>query len=163
MCTRRYGDGLQLQAELLDAVSNLVAVDAEELRRLALVASGTLDGLGQPLTLDVLEVDALCRQTELRGFNASSERREIRRFEPVAIDQQHRPLDRVAQLADVAGPLVLLERRRGSFRESAHMLPEFAIETIDVETGEQRDVASPLAERRKRNRHDLQPVEQVFA
>jgi len=54
------------QAELLDPVADLVAVDAEELGRLRLVAAGAVERLGQQLTLDVIEVDAFLGQPELR-------------------------------------------------------------------------------------------------
>jgi shikimate 5-dehydrogenase len=50
---------LDLQAELLDAVSHLIAIDAEELSGLTLTASGALERLGQELPFDVIEVDAL--------------------------------------------------------------------------------------------------------
>ena len=60
-----------LQAELLDAVPHLVAVDAQQLRRLRLVAAGALERLHQELPLDLVEVHALGRQPELRRARPS--------------------------------------------------------------------------------------------
>src|ERR1041385_3578958 len=39
---------------------------------------------------------------------------------------------------------------------------EFTVEKIDVERREQRDVAVPLPERRQRDRHHLEAIEQVL-
>jgi hypothetical protein len=50
---------LDLQAELLDAVPHVIAIDAEELSGLTLTASGALERLVQELPFDVIEVDAL--------------------------------------------------------------------------------------------------------
>ena len=109
------------EAELLDPVAHLVAVDAEQLRRLGLVAAGALERLHEQLPLDLLEVDAFGRQPEL-GRRHAARQREVLRLELAAVDQQHRALDGVAQLADVAGPLVLLERAHGCRRQAAQLL-----------------------------------------
>ena len=52
------------EAELLDAVPHLVAIDAEELSRLRLIPAGSLERLHEQLTLDLVEADALGRQLE---------------------------------------------------------------------------------------------------
>src|SRR5688500_14463459 len=56
-----------LKAELLDAVADLIAVDAEQLARVRLVAIGAGKSLQQQLLLDFFELNALRRQFEQRG------------------------------------------------------------------------------------------------
>src|SRR5687767_12609852 len=87
---------LGLEAELVEPVTDLIAVDAEQLRRLCLIAAGALQGLRQQLPLDVLEIDAFGRQAELRRGDGAGQRREVIRLEPLLVDQQHCPLDGVA-------------------------------------------------------------------
>src|SRR5258706_5763131 len=53
-----------VQAELLDPVSHLVAVDPQKPGRVRLIAVGPLQRLHQELTLDLLEVHAVGRQVE---------------------------------------------------------------------------------------------------
>src|SRR4249919_2903809 len=92
------------EAELLDAVPHLVAIDAEELPRLRLIPAGSLERLDKQLPFDLVEADALGRQFEFGGRDRSCQRREVTWLEPLVLDEQHRPLDRVAHLADVARP-----------------------------------------------------------
>ena len=73
----------RLQAELLDAVAHLIAVDAEQLGRLALVSAGALERLHQQLAFDLFEVDALRRQSKLCRLNGPRQRREVRRLERI--------------------------------------------------------------------------------
>src|SRR4030095_11504135 len=54
----------RLLAKLFEAVADLVAIDAEQLRRPALVSSGAFERLRQQLPFDVLEVDALRWQSK---------------------------------------------------------------------------------------------------
>ena len=58
------------EPELLDPVAHLVAVDAEQLPGVRLVATRALERLHQQLPLDLLEVDALGRQPERRASDA---------------------------------------------------------------------------------------------
>src|SRR5262245_37892137 len=78
------------------------------------------------------------------------------------LDEQHGALDRIAKLADIARPLILLEQRRRSWREAADVAFELSIEHVDVIGGQERDIAPPLAEWRQCNRHDLKAVKQVL-
>ena len=100
-------DGLG-EAELLDAVADLIAVQAEQRRRPRLVAAAALERLDDQAALELLEIDALGRQRDRRappcawppapGSPVGSSH--------VALGEQHGALDGVAQLADVARPAV---------------------------------------------------------
>ena len=54
------------EAELLDAVADLIAIDAEQLRRMRLIAAGPFEGLDEELPLDLFELDAFGRQRRIR-------------------------------------------------------------------------------------------------
>ena len=76
--TSRY-DGFS-QLELLDAVADLIAVEAEQRRRLGLVPAAALQRLHDQRSLERLEVDALGRQAHRRRQLAVARRqhREVR-------------------------------------------------------------------------------------
>src|SRR5262249_10030668 len=69
----------------------------------------------------------------------------------------------VAELADVPGPLVLLEEVCGGWRQAAHPLPELPVEAVDEEGGENGNIPLALAERGQANRHHLQSIEEILA
>ena len=77
--------------------------------------------------------------------------------------QQHRPLDDVLQLADVAGPAVRRHRVHRRPIEPVDVpigrLGRFADEVVD----QQRDVTGPLPQRRNDEVDDVDSVEQIFA
>ena len=80
----------------------------------------------------------------------------------VAFGQQHRPLNRVPKLADVAGPRVPLQLLHRVGRHAADALLELGVVGVDVERDEPRDIVGAVAQRRKRNRQHVEPVEQVL-
>ncbi|MPL79207.1 hypothetical protein SDC9_25082 [bioreactor metagenome] len=80
-----------------------------------------------------------------------------------ALAKDQHPLDDVAQLADVARPVHRLQRRPRLFRDLARGQALGAVEGLDEMPGEQRDVLAPLAQRRHRDRHHVEPVEQLLA
>jgi len=98
-----------LEAELLDPVAHLVAIDPEQLTCVRLVAVRALERLHQQLLLHLLEVDAFGRQPEAGRNGVAREGRKVLGDQPLTIHQQHRPLDRVAKLADIARPAVVVE------------------------------------------------------
>src|SRR6185503_1043813 len=73
----------------------------------------------------------------------------------------HDALDRVAQLANVAGPQVRLHRldclRQKLFRSLAVSLREVLIEVID----EERHVLKPVAQWRQLKRDHIQAIEKI--
>ena len=129
-----------------------------------LIAARPLQRLHQQLPLDVLETTPSGGRRNV-AFDALRDRAaEVLGRQQSLVRQQHRALDRVAELADVAGPAVLLEH--GHARPGVtprHALAELAVVAIDVMLRQQQDVTAPLAQRRQLNRHHLQPIEQVFA
>src|SRR6267142_6783662 len=88
--------GLHREAELLDAVPDLIAVDAEELPRLRLIAARPLERLHEQLTFDLVEADALGGQLELGRRDRARQRGELAGLQPFMLDEQHRALDGVA-------------------------------------------------------------------
>src|SRR4030095_5327446 len=71
--------------------------------------------------------------------------------------------DGIAELADVARPLVLLEEVRGGGRQAADPLPELPGEAIDEGGRQNQDVPLALAQPGQANRHHLQPIEEILA
>src|SRR5688572_21955277 len=152
-----------MESELLDAVADLVSVDAEELSGLGLISIGPFESLHEELPLDLLEVQAFGWELDRRRADGSRERREIVGLEPLTFYEQHGPLDRIPQLSDVARPLILLEQLERLGRQPAEALPELPVVAIDEVRREQRHVAPPLTQRRQGDGHHLQAVEEIFA
>src|SRR2546421_8776346 len=144
--TQRYPPSV-LQAELLKAIAQRVPGDAEALSGLGLVsgrlAHRSLDHRLFPLS----EVDALRRQcgrasARLRRRRAmvGARQREMLHVQRRTAAPQHRALDHVAELADVAGPWIRqqqLARRRADF---PHRLPVLGIEDSQEVVGEEQHV-----------------------
>src|SRR5687768_15238581 len=97
-----------LEPELLDAIADLIAVHTEQCGGARLIPSGPLKGLHDERALELLEVDAVRRQFNALGETGRStgRKRKIAIGQLVAIGQQHRALDGIAELADVARPAV---------------------------------------------------------
>ena len=84
-------------------------------------------------------------------------------FEPLFVGQQHRALDDIPQLADVARPPVGLERGIRRRARPLHAFAELAVEAVDEIFDEQRHILRMRAQRRDGNRQDVEPVVQVAA
>ena len=110
-----------VQRELLDPVSDLIAIQAEQLRRRAFIATAPPKRLNNQIALECLQVDAPGRQLEPAASDATVDDRKVCRFQVIAVRQQHRALSCIPQLANIAGPVILLEQRaRGRRRPSTH-------------------------------------------
>ena len=83
--------------------------------------------------------------------------------DPVARRQDDRPLDDVAQLADIARPVVRLERRHRLLRQRRRRDPPLGGEAGEEMVDQLGNVLAPLAQRRNPHRHDVQPVIEVLA
>ena len=81
----------------------------------------------------------------------------------VAGGQDHRPLDDVAQLADVAGPFVALERHHRIGGDLGRRHPPFARVMGEEVEDERRDVLAPLGERGNDDRDHVKAIIEVFA
>ena len=132
------------QAELLNAIPNLIAIDPEQVSGLRLIASGALQRLNHQLTLHGLEVDNLRRKAERCRCRRFRQRGEVLDAKQTMIGEQHRPFDRIAKLAHVARPTVLIEHRLGTWLQAAHTFAELAVVAVDVVRDEQTDVADAL-------------------
>src|SRR5438309_6026089 len=108
---------------------------------------------------------------ELPAAGAGSAAQRTRPHEPLHIRLTHlRPrrqnqeaLYRVAELADVPGPLVRLEALQGGGREAPRRQARPLGELIAKVLHQPRDVAGALAQRRDVDRDDVESVQQVLA
>src|SRR5690606_34091195 len=76
--------------------------------------------------------------------------------------EDHRALDGVLELADVAGPAPGLQGLHGLGREAVERLAVLRAVPDEEVLGEQRDVAVALAQRRQVHADDVQAVEEVL-
>ena len=81
----------------------------------------------------------------------------------VAGGGDHRPLDHVLELADVAGPRVMLQRVHHRLRHLGDLPPELALVAVDEEPHQPRDVFEAFLQRRQLDRIHAQAVVQVGA
>ena len=138
------------KAELLDPIPDLVTIDPQQLAGVRLVPRRAFERLDDQLSLDIFQIDALRRQPEHPSRRRlSRERRKILRRQPLAIDEKHGALNRIAKLTDVARPPVLFQQRQSIGVQAAYLLPKLTIEPLDVVIDQQPDVAVALPERRE--------------
>ena len=81
----------------------------------------------------------------------------------VALGEEHRPFHRVSQLAHVARPAIRLQTGHRGGRDVRDALTEFGVVEVDVEIDELWDVAGPLTQRGKGDRHDVEAIIQIGA
>ena len=130
-----------VETEFFDAVSNLIAIEPEQRRCSRLVPAGALQRLHDQLAFEGVEAQAFFRQVQRPCRRASiAANGKVFRREPIGFGKQHRALDRVAQLTNVAGPPVCLQHGHRFGGCTADLLPEFAVEEVDVVVDEQRHV-----------------------
>ena len=108
---------------------------------------------------DVLPQLAATAGPRLRRRRAEHESRAV--TDASSGRQDDGALDGVLELADVAGPVVLLQRRQHAVVDAvdppAGTLGVLPDEVLD----QRRDVFAPIAQRRDLDRNDVEPVEQV--
>ena len=81
----------------------------------------------------------------------------------VAGREDQRPLDDIAELADIARPVVRLERRHRLVRQRRRRDPPLGREAGEEMVDQLGNVLAPLAQRREAHRHDVQPIVEVLA
>src|SRR6185437_12171351 len=86
----------------------------------------------------------------------------MRRNERLA-GEDDRSLDRVLQLADITRPIVSLQQVDGFRREAGNFFADLLRRMCSEAKGEQRNVVAALAQRRKANRDDAQPIVEILA
>ena len=80
-----------------------------------------------------------------------------------AVGEQHRSLEHVLELADVARPVVAHQHLQRFRVDAFDLLLQLAREPAHEELGQRRDVFLAVAQRRHVDRDDVEPVEEVFA
>ncbi len=72
-------------------------------------------------------------------------------------------LQRVLQFADVAGPVIRKNGLQRIIRQLLDLLASLFRNPSQERIGEQRDILTPIAKRRKVDRDDVEPIVQVRA
>src|SRR5581483_1430583 len=157
------------EAELLPLAPERRRLDAEDARRL-LERRRPPEDAPDVVRLDLLErpvIVAAVGRSAGRGTRARERRRDAGgervRLDDVRRPEDHRALDRVSELADVAGPVVREERILGRLRERERRPARLLREEAEEAPGERQDVLPPLAQRRHRDLDDVQAIEEVLA
>ena len=89
--------------------------------------------------------------------------RQIVDIDTVGLGHQDRALDRMAELADVAGPLIGAQRVQCGARNLLDVLAEQPIVVLDKMGDEGRDRFAPFAQRRNQDGGRIEPIVQVVA
>src|SRR5205823_11554497 len=143
---------LPFELELLDAVANLIAIEPEQRGRARLVPAAALERLHHKRALELLELDAVRRQLHALGQpNAGAGERKVFIAELLALGEQHRALDGVAQLADIAGPAVTLQALHRPWRHAFDPFAKFRVIAVDEIMHKPRNIFRARAQRRQRD------------
>src|ERR1019366_1169055 len=163
--------GFLPQVELFHLVAQGIAGDAQQARGLRLVAFGLLQGAHQQAAFVIF-------QRESVGGNLGADRnsgelpvavgpcnrnRQARRRDRGAFLQDHGPLDSVAQLANVARPIVRDQQFGRGIGDTLDTAFELAIVVVDEEGGHRQDVFGALAQGRNQNLDYVQPEIEILA
>ena len=84
-------------------------------------------------------------------------------LELVARREDDRAFDDIAQLADVAGPIICLQRGHGFIGDGRRTQALLGRITREEAVRERRNVVAPLCQRRHLHRDDVEPVEEILA
>src|SRR6185436_7786492 len=157
------------EAPGVDAVPAHLVVDdplgrVEQPGRLGAVPPGGLQRiLDQILFIGADGVPERHARDGARRLGGLQRRREVVAVDHLAVAHQHRSLEGVLELADVARPVVAgqhVDRGRRNALDAARMLAgELLEEVID----EQQQVGLPLAQRRDEDGEDVEPVVEILA
>src|SRR5229473_3563189 len=132
--------------------------EAETVGGSGLVAASFLHHPGNRLALDGREVRR--RRSAHRVVRAQ---REMPCGDQAAFGQNNRPLERIAELTDVAGPAVMQQRVFGVARETGRRTADRAPDVLQKCVGEEGNVRRPLPQRRQANVEDVQAIVQILA
>src|SRR2546426_2151354 len=143
--------------------------DAEQAGGLGAVVLRLPQRLRDQVALNEFQIHTAGREglrtlvTSGRGSRARHTDGEVLDRDEAAVAEDGRPLQRVAQLANVsrpgAGEQGLMGVTRDARRRPAHGRPNLLQESL----GQGKDVLAPLAERRQRDLEDAKPVVKVLA
>src|SRR5438445_4459933 len=158
------------QAVLLKLVAELAKRHLEQLGRLRLHTSGTIEGPLQISPLDGVEgglqvepvLGQLYRFHALDRTLAPECLRQRLDAQHVPRPQHDGPLQHVLELADISGPVVSLEDDHGLRSDAARLLAEVLAELLQEVRDEEGDVLATLPERGQLDGDDVEPVVQVL-
>src|SRR5262245_63268133 len=153
-------DGRLIEVVLAQFVVERRARDAEDFGGAAEIALGAFDHTPYVEAFEFIERKELFAGVFVSGRAAQ---RQVACANAVAAAQDHRAFDDVAQLADVAGPVVTEHQSLGLRRHALDAAVEPLIEVADEMSNEKQYVLATFAQRRQRDRHHVQAVEEVFA
>src|SRR5262245_38572551 len=115
---------------LLELVEQRAVADAEELRRVRAVPVHGVERFLDQARLEraprAAEREIAARAASLAAHRGDEVRRQVREAEPVGAREDHRALEDVLELANVAGPVVGHEALQRLVVDAAHRLPEAA-------------------------------------
>src|SRR5690606_2734003 len=97
-----------------------------------------------------------------RGRTAGA-KREVARAHRISLREENRAFHGVIQLAYVARPDVVQHRLHPGAVETADLLAIAPRVTFEEPGGKERDVFTPLAERRERDLDGVEPEEEILA
>jgi len=89
--------------------------------------------------------------------------REMVRLDEHAVAENRGAFERVAQLADVAGPVIGEDGRPCLDREARRRAAERAADVVEKRLTQQQDIVGAVAEGRQRNVEDLQAIKKILA
>src|SRR5205807_1146527 len=89
-------------------------------------------------------------------------KRQIVRLQQRAILEKHRALQRILQLAHISRPAVIQQQPPRLLVQPLHILAKLPVVMLHEEIDERRQVFFSLAQRRKKNRNNGQPVIQIL-
>ena len=136
----------KLQPVSLEPAVQSAAREAQRLRRVAHVAVVASEGLLDEETLHLLQVQVFDRA---RPVVADRPQPEVSYFHSLPLRHQHRPLDRVVELADIAGPGIIAKRPRRGLLEPIDRLSIVARVDRKKVLRQRLDVAPAVAKRRE--------------
>src|SRR5687768_4153516 len=102
--TRESSPVMNRQAELLDPVTDLVTIQAEQVSSPRLVAASAVERLHDKLPFHVFQVHTITWKPKRQRPPGTHHWRDGIRDDPVAVHQHHRALNHVPQLTDVSWP-----------------------------------------------------------
>ena len=97
------------------------------------------------------------------GCGMAEDLREIRQAKQIGLAHDDGAIDRVLELADVAGPVELREMGHGLSADAGDGAVFLGGKARQEMPQQMRDVFAPQPQRRNRQRQHVQPVEQVLA
>src|ERR1700730_1442703 len=172
MSCRASKDEFSLKAIFLALFEERLAADAESFGRAADLVVGSFEVGGDDFALDFFERAQTGNGVRCAGSRGAHGLRKITGLENVFAGRgtragiarkDHRSLEGVAKLADVAGPGV---RRQHAARSVAQLRVGSAMdyaERYEKVFGEKQNISAALAERRNREHQDIQPKKKILA